>query len=127
MSHKLLIVDDEEPILFAMREYFTTRGYAVDCARELEEAEALISNVKYDLVIADMRLSGIQAAEGLELVAFVRQRCFSARIIIMTAYGTSEMEGEAWRLGVDFFLHKPQPLPQVAQIVENLLGSRICA
>ena len=127
MSRKLLIVDDEEPILFAMREYFTTRGFEVDCARELEEAEALISNVKYDLVIADMRLTGIQAAEGLELVAFVRQRCFSARIIIMTAYGTAEMEGEAWRLGVDFFLHKPQPLPEVAQIVENLLGSRICA
>lgn len=127
MPRKLLIVDDEEPILFAMREYFTTRGYAVDCARELEEAEALISNIQYDLVIADMRLTGIQAAEGLELVAFVRQRCFSARIIIMTAYGTSEMEGEAWRLGVDFFLHKPQPLPEVAQIVETLLGSKICA
>src|SRR5215471_7967108 len=124
---RMLVVDDEEPILFAMREYFTTCGYEVDVARELEEAEALISNVQYALVIADMRLTGIQAAEGLELVAFVRQRCFSARIIIMTAYGTSEMEGEACRLGVDFFLHKPQPLPEVARIVENLRGNRICA
>jgi DNA-binding NtrC family response regulator len=127
VPRKLLIVDDEEPILFAMREYFTTRGFEVDCARELEEAEALITNLQYDLVIADLRLSGIQGAEGLELVAFVRQRCFSARIIIMTAYGTSEMEGEADRLGVDCFLHKPVPLPQMAQIVDSLLGSRICA
>ncbi len=127
MPRKMLVVDDEEPILFAMREYFTTCGYEVDCARELEEAEALISNMEYALVIADMRLTGIQGAEGLELVAFVRQRCFSARVIIMTAYGTAEAEGEARRLGVDSFLHKPQPLPEVAQIVENLLGSKVCA
>lgn len=127
MPRKILVVDDEEPILFAMREYFTTCGYEVDCARELEEAEALISNIHYALVIADMRLTGIQAAEGLELVAFVRQRCFRARVIIMTAYGTAEMEGEAWRLGVDFFLHKPQPLPEVAQIVESLLENEVCA
>ncbi len=123
----MLVVDDEEPILFAMREYFTTCGYQVDCARELEEAEALISNVHYALVIADMRLTGIQGSEGLELVAFVRQRCFAARVIIMTAYGTAEAEGEALRLGVDFFLHKPQPLPKVAQIVENLLSNQVCA
>ena len=57
---RMLVVDDEEPILFAMREYFSTCGYEVDCARELEEAEALISNVQYALVIADMRLTGIQ-------------------------------------------------------------------
>ena len=99
----------------------------MDCARGLEEAEALISNMEYAMVIADMRLTGIQGAEGLELVAFVRQRCFSARVIIMTAYGTAEAEGEARRLGVDSFLHKPQPLPEVAQIVENLLGNKVCA
>src|SRR5260370_42163864 len=110
-----------------MREYLTTCGYQVDCARELEEAEALISNMHYSLVIADMRLTGIQAAEGLELGAFVRQRCFSARVIIMTAYSTAEMECEAWRLGAAFFLHKPQPLPAVAPLVQSPLENQVCA
>jgi len=32
-TNRLLIVDDEEPILFAMREYFAANGWDVDCAR----------------------------------------------------------------------------------------------
>ena len=58
-------MDDEEPILFAMREYFTTKGYAVDCARETSEAEALVAENDYSLAILDLRLSGTHGAEGL--------------------------------------------------------------
>jgi len=49
---QLLVVDDEEPIRYALREYFVARGYAVDCAQEIEEAEALINTRTYDIVIA---------------------------------------------------------------------------
>jgi two-component system response regulator (stage 0 sporulation protein F) len=119
---RLLIVDDEEPILAAMQEYFRTFGYEVDCAHELEEAEALLSKVSYSLVVADLRLTGIYGVEGLELVGYVRQRCPNTRMILLTAYGTPEIEKEARRLGVDAFLYKPKPLPELAQIVFALLG-----
>lgn len=36
MPLPILLVDDEESILFATREYFTALGYRADCARELE-------------------------------------------------------------------------------------------
>ena len=42
MKPKILVVDDEELILSAIREYFLPLRYDVDCARELEEAEALL-------------------------------------------------------------------------------------
>jgi CheY-like chemotaxis protein len=119
---RMLIVDDEEPILLAMQEYFRTLGYEVDCAREKEEAEALLAKVSYALVIADLRLTGIYGVEGLELVAYVRQRCANTRMILLTAYGTPEIEAEARRLGVDAFLYKPKPLPELAQIVMALTG-----
>jgi DNA-binding response OmpR family regulator len=118
---RLLIVDDEEPILIAMQEYFRTPGYQVDCARELEEAEALLSKVSYSLVVADLRLTGIYGVEGLELIGYIRQRCPNTRMIVLTAYGTPEIEKEALRLGVDAFLYKPKPLPALAQIVVALL------
>ena len=119
---RMLIVDDEEPILMAMQEYFRTFGYEVDCARELEEAEALLTKVCYSLVIADLRLTGIYGVEGLELVAYIRQRCPNTRMILLTAYGTPEIETEARRLGVDAVLYKPKPLPELAQIVFALLN-----
>lgn len=118
---RLLIVDDEEPILFAMREYFDTCGYAVDCAREMEEAEAMLLNSHYDAVIADLRLSGSYGAEGLEIVGHVRECCPHTRIVLLTAYGSPDVELEARRRGVDAFLHKPMPLPAVAQIVMGLV------
>jgi two-component system OmpR family response regulator len=115
-------VDDEEPILFAMQEYFGAFGYQVDCARELEEAEALLTTVEYALVVADLRLTGIYGVEGLELVGYVRQRCPRTRVVLLTAYGSPEIESEARRLGVDAFIYKPKPLPELAQIVFALLG-----
>ena len=61
---RILVVDDEEPILFAIRDYFEPLGWQVDCAQELEEAEALLSHIRYTLLIADLRLSGSTATRG---------------------------------------------------------------
>jgi DNA-binding NtrC family response regulator len=125
MSDRLLLIDDEDPILQVMKEYFTTHNYEVDCAREFEEAEALLANIRYSVVIADLRLTGIHGVEGLELVAYVRERYPRTRMIILTAYGSAEIEQEALRRGVDAFLRKPIPLPQLAQMVFALTESRL--
>jgi DNA-binding response OmpR family regulator len=116
---RLLVVDDEEPIRLALREYFTARGYAVDSAQEIEEAEALLNVNTYDIVIADLRLTGIHGAEGLELVSYVRERS-AANVILLTAYGTSEIERVAYERGATAFLHKPMPLGAIAELVARL-------
>jgi len=119
---KILVIDDEEPILFAMKEYFEVFGFSVDGAREPEEAEALLSHVRYGVVIADLRLSGINGNEGLEIVRYARDRCPETRILVLTAYGSPDIEKEAYRCGADCFVHKPVPLPDLAQIVFGLVG-----
>jgi DNA-binding response OmpR family regulator len=121
-TSRILIVDDEEPILFAMREYFATKGFSVDGAREVAEAQALLHENAYAVAILDLRLSGTQGAEGLDLVAAVRAQSPRTRIILLTAYGSREIEAEARRLGADAFLQKPKPLAEVAQIASGLIG-----
>ena len=121
-TSRILIVDDEEPILFAMREYFAAHGFSVDCARETAEAESLLAHKDYAVAILDLRLSGTRGAEGLDLVASVRAISPATRIILLTAYGSREIEAEARRLGADAFLHKPKPLAEVAQIASGLMG-----
>ncbi len=123
MSHRILVVDDEEPILFALREYFTALGYEVDAAREAGEAESCLASRQYDLVIADLRLCGSQGSQGLDVLTSARKRAPKIRTILLTAYGSPEVEREARHRGVDAFLHKPKPLPEVARIVVGLLGS----
>jgi DNA-binding response OmpR family regulator len=120
--HRLLLVDDETPILFAMAAYFRSNGYLVDAAREREEAEALLANVTYAAVIVDLRMTAVHGADGLEIVVYARERCPSARIIVLTAYGSPAAEAEARARGADAFLHKPQPLGDLVQLLESLLG-----
>lgn len=120
---RILIVDDEELIVLAMRKYFEGLRFEVDTALELEEAQALLANYQYDLVIADLRLTGIGGVEGLQIVSDIHQKCADTRVILLTAYGTPEIERESYARGADAFLHKPKALMEIAQIADNLLGT----
>ncbi len=121
---RVLIVDDKEPILKAMAKYFRAHDYIVDSAREQEEAEAMLTHSDYSIVIADLRLTGINGTEGLNIVRFARQRWPNMRLILLTAYGSPEIEQEARCCGVDVFLHKPIPMGELAQVVSELLEGK---
>lgn len=120
---RLLIVDDEESICFSMSEYFQHHGYQVDTARDMEEAEKLIESTDYRVIIQDLRLGVNRNPDGLEIIKLVHRRHPDTRIIVLTAYGSAEMEDEARQCGADAFLRKPKPLSQVAQVVQGLLES----
>src|SRR6266550_6369335 len=81
---RMLVVDDEESILFAISDFFSLRGFIVDCAREVEEAWACLSGNHYGVVIADLRLTGIYGAEGLELVSYIREKSATTRVLLLT-------------------------------------------
>lgn len=116
------MVEDESFIRFALEDYFTMRGYAVDAASEWEEAEALLAVRSYAIVITDLRLTGFGGTEGLEIIGCVRQRYPGTRIILLTGFGSIEVEAEARRLGVDAFLHKPMSLPDLARVADSLIA-----
>lgn len=124
MSKRILIVDDEESILFAVKRYLVRAGFDVDCARELEEAEALTTHVHYDVVIADLSLTAHESTEGLEILRHIRQHRPRTRTILLTAHGSPRVEREALRRGCDAFLQKPRPLPEIAEIAANLTEGR---
>lgn len=120
---RLLIVDDEESICFSMSEYFSLHGFNVDTARETEEAEKLIESTEYRVIIQDLRLGTTRNPDGLNIIRLAHERYPETRIIVLTAYGSAEMEDEARRCGADAFLRKPKPLSQVAQVVQGLIES----
>lgn len=122
VGSRVLIVDDEEPILFTLGDYFDARGYVVDRARDVAGAIALLRGRPYAAIIADLRLRGSGDTGGLEVLAMVSEEAPATRRILLTAYGSPDLEREAHRLGVDAYLLKPQPLAAVADLVDALLG-----
>jgi DNA-binding NtrC family response regulator len=119
---RLLVVDDEQSIRFFMREYFGLYGFTVDTAREVGEAEKLIEKTDYAVIILDLRL-GTTVHDGLKVLKGVHSRSPKTRVVVLTAYGSDEMEDEARRCGADAFLRKPKRLSQVAQVVHGLIES----
>ena len=120
----LLIVDDEESICFSMKEYFSHTGFAVDTAVDIEDAERLIGDGKYAVLIQDIRMGISRDFGGMEVIKFARTHRPEMGIVVLTAHGSREIENEARVLGVDAFLRKPQPLSQIAQVVQSLIESR---
>ena len=120
---RLLVVDDEASICFSMSEYFSLHGFKVDTATEIDEAEKLVESTEYRVIIQDLRLGTTRNPDGLNIIKMAHERNPQTRIIVLTAYGSTEMEDEARRFGADAFLRKPKPLSQVAQVVQGLIES----
>jgi DNA-binding response OmpR family regulator len=118
---RLLVVEDEATVQAALKKYFTAAGFEVRCACELEEAEALLVTDIYDVVIADLRLSWSYAAEGLEILRFVRRHSRGTRVIILSAYASAELQHSARALGADAFFQKPAALSEIAATIARLL------
>lgn len=103
---KILVVDDEKPILLTLSHLLRTEGVEIVICSTVEEAEAALDSSRFDLVISDIRMSGIAGIEGLELLTYIKDR-YATEVIIMTGYGTPEIEEEAYRRGAYHFFRKP--------------------
>lgn len=118
------MVDDEESIGFALQRYFQHHGFRVDVAMELEEAQALVADGEYGVVVADLRLSGQHGAEGLELLRYIRQVQPWVRSILLSAYVTEDVERAAKQRGADVVLRKPIALPELGRVVQSLIDAQ---
>lgn len=121
MREKILIVDDDDQLVEAYRDYLTGLGFPVDTASEIEEAQTLLAHFRYSVVITDLRLSRLNFG-GLDLVKHIRELAVPARVVVLTAYGWPELRAEAATQGVDAFLRKPMRLSDLAKTVEILSG-----
>jgi response regulator RpfG family c-di-GMP phosphodiesterase len=123
LKQRILIVDNEDPILFALKDYFDIQGYEVDCARNLEESKELLNQgVQYAIIIADLYLSGINKKEGLEFLNYVRRISPSTGTILLAGYKAAEIENEARSSGIHIILTRPQSLPAIAKVVHNFMN-----
>jgi DNA-binding response OmpR family regulator len=120
MANKVLIIDDDEQLVDAYRDYLSDAGYEVDCAQELEEAQTLLAYFPYSVVITDLRLSKLEFG-GIELIKHIREHSLPTRIIVLTAYGWPELKAEASGSGADVFLRKPTRLKELETAVGRLM------
>jgi DNA-binding response OmpR family regulator len=119
MMRRMLVVDDEETIRWALRELFLQDGWEVHCAADAEQAARLMADKTFDYVVTDLRLPG---ASGVELVREVRRRNPGAGVTVLTGYGSLESAVEALRLGAWDYVSKPCRLAALKERIDLFPG-----
>ena len=106
-QRSLLIIDDEETVLFAFKDVLSESWLEVDTAQTLDEAKRLLDSTLYHGAVVDLRLSGSEGTEGFEAIRMIKKRYPHCKIILLTAYAKNGTKNRAFSEGADFFLEKP--------------------
>lgn len=114
----ILAVDDEQDIREILRILLESRGYAVACAANGDEAVSYMEQYpETDLVIMDIMMPGLN---GIEACAQIREHS-SAPILFLTAKTLEDDKAQAYGAGGDDYLGKPFSQAELLMKVESLV------
>ncbi len=114
MKKRILVIDDEEMILNAIKLILEDMGYDVNTHNDPLQGEEEAKNNDYDLILCDLRMPKKNGAEVTEEIIKVKPE---ARILILTAYPTDPLAKKAMEAGAASLLKKPF---EIAKILDFL-------
>jgi two-component system sensor histidine kinase/response regulator len=117
----ILIVDDEEPVVNALSEFLSMRGYAVHVAMSSRQALSMIYERSFSTTISDLRLPGMNGVELLEHVLDVDPEMV---FIIMTGYASVQSAVDALKRGAYDYIVKPFSMHELEKTVKLGLERR---
>jgi excisionase family DNA binding protein len=116
---RVLIVDDEPGVRDLLSKSLTLAEYDVDVASDGRGALDRIRTHPYDLLIADLKMPGL---DGLSVIREVKRFKTDLPVIIITGHSSESSAIEAVNLGVAGYLTKPFRVPQVLAAAAKALG-----
>jgi len=118
---KILVVDDDELVLFAVRDYLESHGHVVDEAATCAETEIRYRAEVYDAVTLDYSLPD---GNALDLLPKLKEIDSGVPIVLLTAHASIELAVRAIQLGAEQFLVKPLDLPGLLVLRERALENQ---
>ena len=117
----ILVVDDEAEMLETCRKILARKGYSVGVASDGETALERLRSDPFDLMIADLRMPGM---DGMTLLREAKHTRPEMEVVLITAYGTIDTAVQAVRDGAFDYLPKPFSMAQLEVAVERGLNHR---
>jgi DNA-binding NtrC family response regulator len=117
----ILVVDDDQSIASAFQQFLSYEGHVCRLASSAEDAFRLLAERRPDLVMMDVRMPGM---DGLQALQEVRSRFPDVLVVIMTAYGTSQISIDAIRAGAFDYVMKPLDLDELRSVIAKALAAQ---
>jgi two-component system, OmpR family, response regulator len=115
---RILIVEDDTVLANGLVRTFTQDNYAVDHVNNGTQADLMLQESVYDLVILDL---GLPKLDGIEVLKKLRQRGNKVAVLILTARDAIESRVKGLDLGADDYLTKPFNLIELEARVRALI------
>ena len=119
MSHRILIVDDEETVLQSLDILLTSEGHDIIKAINSEKAVDLIKDGGFDLLITDIRMTPV---DGMDLMKLARKVQPDMPSIVISAFSSDKTIQQSYDLGCIAYLRKPFRIQEVLVAVNKALG-----
>ncbi len=119
MTARILIAEDEEIMRITVLDHLQNQGWQVDEATNGTDALALIKKNRYDLMISDIRMPGM---DGEQLLAEVKLSAPHTEVILMTAHGNTDAAVHCLKTGAADYILKPFDLDDLTLRVQRLLN-----
>ena len=113
---KIFIVEDEKPISDLLRMSLTKAGYECTCAYDGLEAADVLENERFDLILLDVMLPGV---DGFELMEYIST--LEMPVIFITAKNVVEDRVKGLRMGAEDYIVKPFEIIELLARIETVL------
>lgn len=117
----ILIVDDESVVCKSCEKILKPKGHDVDSALSGQEALDKIEKKRYEVVITDLKMPGI---DGMKLLNIVKERYEKVDVIMITGYASIDTSVEAMKLGAFDYIPKPFTPDELRNVTERALERR---
>lgn len=117
---KILVVDDDPLIVQALKDLLENNSVKVFISQRAEDVEILMKEYQFSLFLVDLRLSGVDGIEGLEIVRYCKEKQPESHVILMTGYGSDEIRDTAYRYGATKYLEKPLDIGTLVAFIQDL-------
>ncbi len=125
MRHKILVIDDEEPVRKAIQLQLAGTEYEILEAADGEAGITLISTgdhaLTVDLIICDVRMPKI---DGIEAVSFFRREYPSTPVIVLTGFPDVDLAVDFMKQGASDYLVKPVAKEKLMAAVDKAISQR---
>lgn len=120
---RILVVDDEKQMVKTLVDIIRLRGWEADGAYSGEAAVDAVRERDYAVVLMDVRMAGINGVEAFKAMKAARP---GIRVILMTAYTTTEILEDAEREGALRILSKPVALTGLLEVLDQATQESRC-
>jgi sigma-B regulation protein RsbU (phosphoserine phosphatase) len=124
MPPRILIADDQQDVLDALRLLLKGHGYAIETVSSPAALLASLNRAEFDLILMDLNYARdtTSGREGLDALGLLKDREDAPPVVAMTGWATVGLAVETMQFGVSDFVEKPWNNTKLLEILEKQIG-----